>query len=147
MNPNFNHPAQDNETKNNQISTKCVMNRNQRKKLLHQQKERFINKYKDKGAMFQERNFSYENLDPICSEVVPPKEDSLHLDPLVNPRQANFNKTKVIEERYILNLKISSNKFIPPVENWHEKRKGLGTVKQNKRKALKLKEKSDTIVS
>lgn len=101
VNPNFNHPAQEGETKNTQISTKCVMNRNQRKKLLHQQKERFINKYKDKGATFQERNFSYENLDPICSEIVPSKEDSLHLDPLVNPRQANFNKTKAVEDRYI----------------------------------------------
>jgi len=57
---------------------------------------------------------------------------------LVNPRQVNFNKTKAAEE--------SSNKFIPSVESWNEKRKGLGTVKQAKRKALKLKDKTDTLI-
>ena len=99
VNPNFNHPAQENDTKNPQISTKCVMNRNQRSKLLHQQKERFMNKYKEKSNIFQERNFSYENIDPFCRDILPSKDDSLHLDPLVNPRQVNFNKTKASEER------------------------------------------------
>lgn len=147
LNPNFNHPAQETEGKNPQISTKCVMNRNQRSKLLHQQKERFINKYKEKGNIFQQRNFSYENIDPFWNDIIPSKDDSLHLDPLVNPRQVNFNKTKAAEERYSAGLiPNSSNKFIPSVESWNEKRKGLGTVKQAKRKTLKLKDKTDTLV-
>lgn len=96
--------------------------------------------------MFQDRNFSYENIDPFTSDIVPAKDDSLHLDPLVNPRQAGF-KTKNPEEKIPDTTNgNNSNKFIPPMENWHQKRKGLGTVKQKKRKALKLKEKTDTIV-
>ena len=77
----------------------------------------------------------------------------MHLDPLVSPSKAAFNKTKVAEERNLDNiLRISEgeqienfNKFISPnMENRQEqKRKGMSTVKQSKRKKLKLKEKTD----
>ncbi|CAI2359152.1 unnamed protein product [Moneuplotes crassus] len=138
VNANFSHPEQESEPKNPQISNKCVINRNQRAKLLQQQKERFINKYKENGNIFQERNFSYENMDPFCNDIMAPKDDPLHLDSLTNSKQVNLNKPTLMEE--------NSNKHIPAVEIWNEKRKGFGTVKPSKRKALKLKEKTDTII-
>ena len=144
LNSNFNLPAADNENKNNPISSKCVMNRKQRKKLLNQQKERFRNKYKDKGAALLEKNKSYDIMDQFGSDNNIPKDESLHLNPLVNPRQPLVAKPKILEDKNAENS--SSNEFIPPVENWYEKRKGLGTVKQNKRKKLKLKEKAETRV-
>jgi hypothetical protein len=80
----------------------------------------------------------------------------LRLDPLISPSKMAFNKTKVAEERILENvLKISeleqidnANKFIAPnMENRQEqKRKSMGTFKQNKRKKLKLKEKVDSRV-
>ena len=63
LNSNFNLPAADGESKNIPISSKCVINRNQRKKLLNQQKERFINKYKERGAALLEKNKSHDNID------------------------------------------------------------------------------------
>lgn len=94
--------------------------RNHRKKLLHQQKERFRNKYREKGIGMLEKNKSLDNIEHLNSDSN--KEDSLHLDPLVNPNKVNFNKTKVPEDSHIDNL--------------IEKRKGLSTVHQ-KRKKLK----------
>lgn len=132
--------------------------RNQRKKLLHQQKERFKNKYKDRGAAILEKNKSDDHIDQIGNDnSTQNKEDSLRLDPLISPCKAAFNKSKVAEERNLENiLKISeleqidnSNRFIAPnMENRQEqKRISMGTVKQNKRKKLKLKEKVDSRVS
>ena len=84
-----------------------------------------------------EKNKSLDNIDP--------QNESLHLEPIANQRKANFNKTKVADERNLENIfGCSSNKLIAPnAENWHEKRKGMSTVKQNKRKKLKLKEKPE----
>jgi hypothetical protein len=59
------------------------------------------------------------------------KEDSFHLDPLVNTNKVSFTKTKVLEDTHI--------------EQWIEKRKSLGTVHHMKRKKkIRPKERLDS---
>lgn len=86
--------------------------------MIHQQKERFKHKYR-KGITMLEKNKSLDTIDRIGSDGNA-KDDSLHLDPLVNPHRVAFNKTKIQEEGVS--------------EPWIEKRKGLSTAHQQKRK-------------
>lgn len=69
-----------------------------------------------------EKNKSLDTIDRIGNDGNA-KDDSLHLDPLINPQRAAFNKTKIQEEG--IN------------EPWIEKRKGLSTAHQSKRKKVK----------
>jgi hypothetical protein len=119
---NFHHPASY-ENNGNLIHPF----RNQRKKLLQQQKDRFMNKYKDKGIAILESNKSIELIEQVKSDVNLIKEDSLHFEALVSPIKGPFNKTKVLEDG-LLDQRI-------------DKRKGLGTVHHIKRKKIHTKEK------
>lgn len=110
-----------------------VSYRNHRKKLLHQQKERFKNKYREKGVAMLEKNKSLDHIESDGVGVTTNKDESVHLDPLVNSNKASFNKTKVPEDVHL--------------EQWIDKRKGMSTVHQFKRKKLKTREKNENKVS
>lgn len=122
VNTNFHHPPADGKDKINIL-------RNHRKKLLNQQKERFKNKYRETGMALLEKNKSLDNLDQYAQDSSAQKNDSFHLESLVNPNKASFNKTKVPDDSAI--------------EYWGDKRKGLSTVHQLKRNKIKNKDKPD----
>lgn len=99
--------------------------------MLQQQKDRFKNKYKEKGLALLEKNKSLDNIEQIPSDGNGGREESFHLDPLITTNKASFAKTKMLEDAHI--------------EQWIEKRKSLGTVTHMKRKKkIRPKERLDS---
>lgn len=74
-----------------------------------------------------------DNINPDCNEGEGAKEDSFQLDPLLNPNRRSCHKGKINEDT-------SGG----PV---FEKRKGLSTGHQKRRKKLKPKDKIEFKVS
>lgn len=109
MNANFHHPSNTEASDKNYQPMSFNLFRNHRNKLLQQQKERFQQKYPR-----------------FTSDIKQPKDDSLKLDPLVNPTRLCFSKTRPPDE----------------IKNSIEaERKITGSVNQSRTKKLKSKEK------
>ena len=80
-----------------------------------------------------EKNKSYDNIEQESNEGEGNKDESFQLDPLTNPNKLTFNKTKNLEDSQVGQM--------------FEKRKGLNTGSQKKRKKLKPRDIVDSKVS